>query len=190
MKRSLSPWLALAVLMTPLPLRAQANDKGLAHLVPDLILDGDHPAGRRGSGISTCRTFHTRQSDVWRFAGSLAARYSGHQSCRSIRRQAEDAVREFSAGIIDRRLHVQLQRTVGALHAQHRELWSGIHRTRGDDRPKEIQSRRQLSAHELRYLRRPGSAGRIDRLLSSAHRLLLTRRRHLQALRRPGSKAT
>ena len=47
MKRSLSPWLALAVLMTPLPLRAQANDKGLAHLVPDLILDGDYPTGRR-----------------------------------------------------------------------------------------------------------------------------------------------
>src|SRR5688500_17401354 len=36
MTRSLSPWLALAVLMTPLPVRAQTNDAGLAHLVPDL----------------------------------------------------------------------------------------------------------------------------------------------------------
>src|SRR5688572_15114330 len=40
MKRSLSSWLAVAVLMTPLSLRAQTNDKGLAHLVPDLILEG------------------------------------------------------------------------------------------------------------------------------------------------------
>jgi hypothetical protein len=40
MKRSLSPWLALAVLMTPLPVRAQTNDAGLAHLVPDLLLTG------------------------------------------------------------------------------------------------------------------------------------------------------
>jgi hypothetical protein len=41
MKKSLSPWLALAVLMmTPLPLRAQANDERLAHLVPELLLRG------------------------------------------------------------------------------------------------------------------------------------------------------
>jgi hypothetical protein len=40
MKRSLSRWLALAVLMTPLPLRAQTNGEGLAHLVPDLLLTG------------------------------------------------------------------------------------------------------------------------------------------------------
>lgn len=37
MKRSLSPWLAVAVLMTPLPLQAQGSGD-LAHLVPDLIL--------------------------------------------------------------------------------------------------------------------------------------------------------
>ena len=38
MKRLLSPWVALAVLMTPLSLQAQANGHGLAHLVPNLIL--------------------------------------------------------------------------------------------------------------------------------------------------------
>jgi len=38
MKRLLSPWVALAVLMTPLSLQAQADGHGLAHLVPNLIL--------------------------------------------------------------------------------------------------------------------------------------------------------
>ena len=37
MRRLLSPWVALAVLMTPLPLHAQASGD-LAHLVPNLIL--------------------------------------------------------------------------------------------------------------------------------------------------------
>jgi hypothetical protein len=39
MRRSFSPWLAIAVLMTPLTLQAQTHE-GLAHLVPDLILTG------------------------------------------------------------------------------------------------------------------------------------------------------
>ena len=38
MTKSLSPWLAVAALMTPLPLQAQAHEHGLAQLVPNLIL--------------------------------------------------------------------------------------------------------------------------------------------------------
>jgi hypothetical protein len=38
MKGSLCPWILLTIMMTPLPLQAQANGHGLAHLVPNLIL--------------------------------------------------------------------------------------------------------------------------------------------------------
>ena len=65
--------------MTPLPLRAQANEHGLAQLVPNLILTESScrvPAIRepRTPGISLW------QSDIWRFAGGLAARRPGHQA--------------------------------------------------------------------------------------------------------------
>src|SRR5687767_13299341 len=40
MKKSHSPWLALVVLMTPLPVQAQSSSQGLAQLVPRLILEG------------------------------------------------------------------------------------------------------------------------------------------------------
>lgn len=40
MRKSLSPWLAIAVLMTPLTLQAQAHSEGLSQLVPTLILSG------------------------------------------------------------------------------------------------------------------------------------------------------
>ena len=158
--------------MTPLPLRAQANEQGLAQLVPNLILTeiilpeagapGNPHAGHFTLGNPT-------------FGGSQAGSQPDGPAIRAVeafgdRLRAQFA--NFPLGIIDRRLHLQLQRAVRPLHAQHPEFWSGIHRTCGDHRPQEIQSRRQLSAHELRYLRRPGSAGRLDLFLSSAHRLL------------------
>jgi len=40
MRKSFSPWLAIAVLMTPLTLQAQAHSEGLSQLVPTLILSG------------------------------------------------------------------------------------------------------------------------------------------------------
>ena len=40
MRRSLCSWLAIVVLMTPLPLAAQSTADGLANLVPELILKG------------------------------------------------------------------------------------------------------------------------------------------------------
>ena len=55
MKRLLSPWVALAVLMTPLSLQAQANGHGLAHLVPNLILTEIVLPGASDPGIVRTR---------------------------------------------------------------------------------------------------------------------------------------
>ena len=85
MNKSLSPWLAVAALMTPLPLQAQAHEHGLAQLVPNLILTdivlpeagapGNPHAGHFTLGNPT-------------FGGSQAGfpgRRPGHQGCGSIR---------------------------------------------------------------------------------------------------------
>ena len=76
MKRLLSPWVALAVLMTPLSLQAQAKGEGLAHLVPNLILTGIVLPGAM-TRASARGTLHVRQPDIRRLAGSVTARHSG-----------------------------------------------------------------------------------------------------------------
>ena len=69
MKRSLSPLARACRADDSTAMHAQAMSKGLAQLVPNTDPRRNRPAGRRGPGIPTRRTFHLWQSDIWRFTG-------------------------------------------------------------------------------------------------------------------------
>ena len=146
--------LAIAGLAVPLPLHAQSNEGILANLVPDLILKGITLPGAGDPGRPHAGHFTLGNPT---FGGSQPGSEQTRRGRRPSRRSAIGcgrSSRTFPSGRRPAASPYSFDEASG-IYTRSTESFGPAFTERAlTDRPPQVESWRQLSAHELRYLRR------------------------------------